>query len=367
MAFNVLDTVDAVDNVGLTVGCLNVPKGVDLYYPKSQGDCSIIVLPFTTSKSKYVKPGSPFWLSDYWVYRGLGKDQKGSALDYFKTFKEPCAVTDSLAHYDGDPKKKPKSQRKAMLNCLVQIDGEWKQCVMDFSYANFVEKLIADVKAKVEREKWKFIQYFCDVDEGCIITFKWSEESLNGHKFYVAGSFDYDKHEGLDGKVAAAAAKVVDLDTLYNKMTYKEVAALYLGESVPDATPEPEDTPFDVGVANEPVHVATTEPTEAKQETKPAAKETKADKPKEDKPKAKKPAHGWKKDDTGWYGDKYVTVVKVVDDSLTVLDSEGDPHKIKASDLKTEKPVKEVVDTVSDDAPVDEPSGDDADWDKDWD
>lgn len=271
MALNVFDTLDDVTNVANQLGFLMVPQGVELYYPKAEAKCSLIVMPYTTTccPVKGIKPGQEFYMRDYWVYRGLGANQKGSYLDHHKSFGERCAITDSLQTYDGDPKKKPKSQRKALVNVLLIEDGKVRHGILDHSFANFLGRLLEDIKDRIDTnpEKYEHLQYFADATEGVRIDFKWKEETLNGHKFYVAGAFDYTEHKGK--YVSDFRDKAVDLDKCFAKLTYKQVQSMYLGEAVDDDQDAEEPSAPMMGVKTEEV---VKEPEAEKPQTSKASK-----------------------------------------------------------------------------------------------
>lgn len=343
MALNVLDSANKLAGAGNQVGVLQIPKGRDLFYPKASGACRMVILPYVTTCSPYVQPGDMFYIRDYYLYRGLGANQKQACLDYKRTFNEPCAITDALMNYAGDPQRKPRSQRKALFNVwFPQGFGQIKAgevALFDMPYASFAKLLIEDVKTRSTRAKWEFTKNFADPVEGCYIDLEWVEDSLNGHRFYQASAFDYEPHGGVPADVLE---KVLDLDTLFAKMTYDQVQRAFLGYE--------DDTPAQVEPA---VSVGVSAPTSSRK----------------DEPLV---TNSFKRGDTLYIGEQEVVFIKETDGVAKVTDADGDPMAVSLSQLtrkpvaapkatKVEKPVAKTEEKpLAKDAPWDDDS-----WDKD--
>lgn len=393
MALNALDTLGELENQGNQMGCINVPRGMDVYYPKAEGDVQAIIVPYVTTDCpiKGVNPGDLFYCRDYWRYRGLGATKKEFCIDNKKTFGERCAITESLANFGGELKDKPKSQRMCLFN-LYFPDSD-KMVLMEFSYANFAELLFEAVRKLAQRPKKAFVSTFADPVEGSLITFSWSEETFNGNKFYKAGAFEFEQHGGLDPEVLKRAA---NLDKCLAKMSYAEVSSMFLGEE--DEHQEDEDVPpvavnalaakakelaakraaAEAEVAKEPepeVEAPKPEPVKAK---KPAPKieETAADEPEPETkavPKKVKAGEGvpkskastWSKGAQCFYEGKECVVKKVDGDVITIAEKADDDERYKVgadqiSNFKSEAPAaKETVKAE----PSKEPDAFDADWD----
>ena len=87
---------------------------------------------------------------------------------------------------------------------------------------------------------------------------------MGKNKYFVAGEFDFVKHEGLDGKIATLMTAALDLDTLFNKLTYDEAKRRFI-DCVPTVPSGEGTTP-----ANTSKDAAPTNKSEPKAESKPA-------------------------------------------------------------------------------------------------
>ena len=379
MALNALDTLGELENQGNQMGCINVPRGMDIYYPKAEGDIQAVIVPYVTTECpiKGVKPGDLFYCRDYWRYRGLGATKKEFCIDNKKTFGERCAITESLANWGGELKDKPKSQRMCMFN--LWFPDTDKMVLMEFSYANFAELLFEAVRKLAQRPKKAFVSTFADPVEGSLITFSWSEETFNGNKFYKAGAFEFEQHGGLDAEVLKRAA---NLDKCLARMSYAEVSSMFLGEEDEDSEPEADIPPAVVRkpVAKEPdPEPEVEEPKPAPKAKKPAPKveEPVADEPEpetksvpkkvkagEGTPKSK--ASSWSKGAQCFYDGKECVVKKVDGDVITIAEVSDDDerHKVSAdqiSNFRSEAPALEAKAVKAE--PSKDPDAFDADWD----
>lgn len=343
MALNALDTVDELEGTGTnTLGCLKVPKGMDVYYPKAEGDVTFIILPYTITETtqKNVKPGDQRWCRPYNRYRGLGPNKKGFCIDNKLTFGERCAITEALAHYSGDPAKKPKSQRMCLINVYFPGTNEVK--LMDFSFANFAEVFIEQMKKVAARPNKGWVAYFADPVEGSAITFSWKQETMpNGNKFFVATAIEFDKHDGVPAEVLAKAA---DLDKCLNRLSFAEVSSMFLGEDAEDDAIDAQD---EIPEATKPAEQPKVEKP-AKAEKPAPEPETKAVpkkvKPGEGSPAPKKEkANTWSKGANCYYEGKKCVVKKVDGDVISIaeLADDDERYKVSADDIspfETEAP-----------------------------
>ena len=242
---------------------VNVPKGIPRLKIAKACQMELVVLPYKTTCSPRVAPGKLYFFRDYYRHRNLGPAGKDSYFDCAQTFGEKCPIGDALAAAG----VKKKAQRMGLMNVLVlSIDGEAvnKQHILDFSYANFAEKLFEAANQKKKRRGQEHAGVFADPKAGSIVQFDWVEGSFDGSKFYKADVFDFTPHKGLDGEVAKAMANCVDLDAALNKLPYAEAKARFI-DCVPvggdqqaappkqDVPPETDkaatdpDAPFDAG------------------------------------------------------------------------------------------------------------------------
>lgn len=356
MAKNFLGESDKLDT-GSNVGVLSVPKGIDIIRITKAETLRFIIVPYTATESPYADAGELWYTRDYWIYRGLGANQKGFCLDNKKTFGERCAITEALMDYDGEADKKPKSQRKALVNLYFPDTDELK--IIDHSYAMFMGKLIESMKTKLKSkyEKYKFLEHFCDPKEPTIIDVTFKEESLNGHKYYEAADFEYEASD--DPIPKAILEKAADLDKMLIKMSYAEVAATFLGE---ESDPEP---------------AAELPKATKRQEEEPAPKKEKAqvtkqaEEPKEE-PKPKPPAKEWGSEIVAgsilFHGDRKVEVMKVKEDVVTVeYQDDESTAKVNAKDLTKAAVAKEKPKASKPKSKETVPAeGSDMPWDADW-
>lgn len=355
MAKNFLGESDKLDTAS-NVGVLQVPKGMDILRVQKAETLRFIIVPYTATESPYADAGELWYTRDYWIYRGLGANQKGFCIDNKKTFGDRCAITEALMDYAGDAAKKPKSQRKALLNVYLVDSDELK--ILDHSYAMFMGKLIENMKTKLKGkyEKYKFLEHFCDPKEPTIIDVTFKEESLNGHKYYEAADFEYEASD--DPIPKAILEKAADLDKMLVRMSYAEVAATFLGEEGEDR-----DEPAELPKATK------------RQEEEPAPKTEKAkvtkeaEEPKEEpKPKAKE----WGSDVVAgsilFHGDRKVEVIKVKEDVATVeYQDDETTAKVNTKDLTKAAVAKEKPKTQKSKAKETVPAeGTELPWDAEW-
>jgi hypothetical protein len=347
MALNALNTINELDNAGNQMGVITVPRGLDLYRPKAEGEVTLIIVPYVTTDCplKSVKPGDMFYCRDYFVFRGLGASKKERCLDNKRTFNERCAITESLADWAGDPKQKPRSQRMCLFN--VYFPDSDKVMLMDFSYTNFAEALFEAVQLQAKRNGGKkaFIANFADPVEGSTITFSWKEDSYNGNKFFVASNFDFDQHGGLSKDVLDKAA---NLDKALVRLTFSEVSAMFLGENPDDMEPK-QDVPMGMAA---PATTTAPEPevtTKAPDTTKAPEPEA-APKTRTKKASAETPVVG----SIVYYEGKKCVIKKIAGDVITIAETEDDDerYKVGAADITSFPPTGTKAEPK---APKDEP------------
>lgn len=314
MAIDGFDDFDALESheaqkSGGTSGLLSVPKDIELWWPKPEetGPSRIVVLPYKTTASPYTQPGKPHYFRDYYVYRKLGADGNGRYFDCKRTFNEACPIGDALGS------SKPKSQRLALMNVLQVLDDDSvKHVVMDFSHFNFLTKLLDDIAAKIKKNEKKYGHLRKFAVAGTLIDFSWEIGEFDGSKYCYAAAFDY---EPWDGKIEDWYPKAVNLDTVFNKMTYAAAQYRYFGLGSPEVQGNQE--------AEEPV-TKTEKPKEsAKQEV---AKDD------EEEPK-------FKKGDVVYFEDKKFSVVKTSSNGVKILDDEGDVQLVQEDQLSLDPPV----------------------------
>jgi len=186
-----------------------------------------VIVPYITSTSPYREAGKPFFTRDYYVYRGLGPDQKQSYFDCVATFNEPCPVGDFYREH----KFKKKAQRKALFNLYVlSIDGVDvnEMRVLDHSYFNFAA-ILGEAKAGMMKRKGReWLAQFTHPKEGALLTWDFVEGTYEGSKFYKAANFEFEKHNGLDGKILEMVSQAVDLDAALNKLSYDDAKAKFI-------------------------------------------------------------------------------------------------------------------------------------------
>jgi hypothetical protein len=209
--------------------CVNTPKSHPRLKIEKECQMEMIIFPYRTTKSPRTQPGKLYYFRDYFKYNGLGPSQKDSYFDMAQTFGEPCSIADA---YQGMGTK-PRSQRMGLFNVFVlSIDDVPvnKPYVLDFSYANFAEKLFTASNTKKKRKGQEHAGFFADAKLGSILTFTWKEETMktNGRKFFVASEFDFSPHNGLDGIVAQNVAQAIDLDAALNKLSYEDAKAKFV-------------------------------------------------------------------------------------------------------------------------------------------
>ena len=362
--------MDTSAQQGNRVGLLNIPGGYDLFKPEAKM-VKMAILPYQVvgpNPHPMVANGDWSVFLEYNRFMGLGSDRKGSALNYSKTFGQKCAISELASKFDKDDKTRPRNQRMAIFN--IYLPEEKKVCLFDFSYANFAKPLFTSVNAKIESgmTRYKDIEYYADPECGYWLYVTFKESVFDGSKFFEAVDFDYEPHGGLKPEIIA---KAVSLNNVLQLQTYAEVHAKYVEGGFEDPDDTIEDIPVD-DVA-EPVTNAV---------VKPAVVEKPAEEAPVEKAVVKTQAPQKRtivKGEILFHADfGRVKVVKVVDDVVTVMDDEDEPHKVHEAELhmgpvakpevKPEpavesKPKTRTTKPKTPPAPV-EPAGDDDDWGK---
>lgn len=370
MAVSFLKTADKFEK-GKGSRCISVPKGVEFYKPKQDGETiRIVFLPYETTQSRIVAPGDLYFITDYWQWNGLGENQKGSCIDVDRTYGKKCPIRNALQNFSGAEKDKPRSQHKVLANLWFPDTGEVK--LIDYSYMTFWEPLYKDIKlslkkdeeraAKGQKPKFPGLDAFFDPAGPQVIEITFEEDSFGGSKFYKAVKFDYEPYENEDTNNAIPEeilAKALDLDAALNPMSYDEMVAKFIngeGDDEEEIEDEVEDTP-----ALPPAKATKPAPKDEEPEEKPAPKA---------KAKTEKPAiESLTVGQIMVYDGEKVEVVSVKDGVVKVKDSEGDILKVKESDLKVakladEEPPKKAKTSKA--AKQEAPADDDGDepWDK---
>lgn len=349
---------------GQDVGVLRVPKGLDIYRPDSEKTIRFMIVPYKATISPYADPGDLWYACVYWQWRNLGEGGKGSCINLKKTFNKRDAIAEALADYDGPKDAKPYSQRKALLNIYFPDTDELK--IMDFSYANFIELVLENMKLKRKNnpDKYGYLAHFCDPQSPTLFQVTFKEGSYSGTKFFKAADFEYDQSEKPIPK--AILQKAADLDAMLITMSYAEQAAAFLGEEGDDG----EDLPAATKKAEPPAakkEVEDDEPVvERPKATKPPKQEEEVEAP-------KPPKKEWGSDIVAgsilFHGDRKVSVLKVKEDVVTVeYQDDESTAKVNASDLTKAAVAKEKPKTTKSKAaketvPAD---GEKMPWDAEW-
>lgn len=206
--------------------CVQLPQGMELLKVKQAVTVSAIVIPYRTTKSPYTEPGKPWFMRDYYRYGGLGPDQKDYYFDMARTFNEKCPIGD--AYREQNVRKN--SQRMALFNLFVlTIDGQNvnKHMIIDFSFANFAQQL-GNAKSAMAKRGKVHAERFMHPTQGAIITWDWLEKSFDGSKYFVANAFDFEPHNGLNGKVAELVNSAVDLDAALSPLSYEDAKTKFI-------------------------------------------------------------------------------------------------------------------------------------------
>jgi hypothetical protein len=207
---------------------VNLPSGFDKLKVDRSMIVRAVIIPYVTTDSPYTKPGKLWFSRDYYRHRGLGPEQKGSYFDCVKTFgDERCPIGDAMLEA-GVSKK---AQRMALFNLFVlSIDKEKveKLMLLDFSFANFAEVLGTTSKEMFEMDGDAHLQHPYHPTKGAVISWKFTEETFKGAKFYKASTFQFKPHNGLDGKIEELIPKALDLDAALNKLSYEEARKRFI-------------------------------------------------------------------------------------------------------------------------------------------
>ena len=411
------------------VGVINIPSGVDLYKPERAGTVSFIIVPYIVQPNAQglvegVKPGDKYYERSYHMHSGFGADGKDRTVCLNKTYGERCPICEDLKQQwaavdreDADAVKVLKElgpKSRSLFNIWIPDkgtkikDGIGKLWLLDISYHTFTKTLYLSVESKISLPGREFVEFFADDAEGSVLHVNFAEKAIGSNKYYEAVSFDFDPHGGLPKSILDQA---IPLDDLLATDTYASIAARYF-----DVDEEGGHSDLDVDPDTDPEHVKAAEAAEAKRiaAAEKAAKEAEleakiiaynkevaekkaiedaklaadaaeaaakaahvkateaAAKAKASAPKAEG-VPSWIKKGAKAYVDGVgeVTVHKVgTDGSVTVLDNEDEPKKVKASTLvpsTTAPPVTETNATTPPPTTTAAPaaSSDEA-WDAGW-
>lgn len=348
MAVSFSSFADKLDD-GKRMGCLNVPKGLEIYRPKTAETIRVVILPYVTTQCKFVDPGELFCMAVYYQWNGLGENKKGSCVDVDRTYGKKCPIRNELQNFSGPDKDKPRSQKKVLMNLWFPDTNEVK--LLDFSYASLAEPLFKDIKIKAAKPKWAFVDQFYDPENPVVIEITFEEDTFNGNKFIKAAGFDYEEHDGPIPQ--SILDKAADLDLVPIVMSYDEMVAKFIDGTGEDEEVETETEEAPVKKVSKPA------PKDDEPEEKPAPKA----KAKTEKPSIESLAVG---SIMFYHGDK-VEVVSAKDGVVKVKDADGDILKVKESDLtkaNLEEPPKKAKTSKA--AKQEAPADDDGDepWDK---
>lgn len=231
--------LDKGKNVKRNTGsrCVKPDTGIELMGVKAEGTMSFIIVPYTVTNSPYAEPGELFYLRDYWQYHLRHINGGTSVMDNYRTFKEKCAVAESLLDWEGP--EKPKARQRILMNVFFPATG--KLAVLEHSFATLWEPLFKDMQAKASKKKYEYIQHFCDPKEPTLIEITFEEVTKGQMKFFQAVSFDYDEADPIPKDVLERAA---NLDESLVKLSYAETKAiLFQGTEDDDDDPDADEAP----------------------------------------------------------------------------------------------------------------------------
>lgn len=373
----------------------------------TEGVHSIEIIPYKAGKGNpNAEEGEDHFERTYYVHRKVGPEEKWLLAG--KTFGKPDPITEYRAKLakEGASKEELRSmnpQRKQLFLLVDRKATDKGIQLWDVAAFNFGDLLLERINTADDDSNWRDFYFPEGMDDeyggGSTLRITVSKETMESGTFLKVTAIDFTARKN------ALPEKIVNhgycLDDMLIEASYDELSKAFFGavddddkkdmkskdkeDKSPTATSASEwgDTDADAKVADAPKK-GRGRPPKAKDESNGAA--DKSDKPDKAKDDVKKPSYG-RNDEISYKGVKY-TILKVLEDSLRLVDEAGEiedgvsfddvspwSDEKAAKSSKAEKNGK--ADDDGDDAPKNdkaskkEPSasagGSGKSWDDDWD
>lgn len=358
-------TLAQQDSGGFNTTCYRVPKGMN-FYKLSAGTHLFDIVPYRVVLGRGMKGGNTiaekgdiWWQRTVFCYRQLGPDKK-PYLCLAENFSEPDPVKEYVHRISNDPSidedyvKEFRAQKKGLYFVWDHKNKEKGIQLLEFSHANFGEKVNERINAASEEKGWDF--FFHPDATGLTLEVSMKEVTKK-FKFLEAVAIDFiPRKEGLPKAIVEHG---YDLDSMlinpgYDNLKQILESGTYIpktdGNSSKKQDIKEEDVPFSRGDSKEEVTG-----TKYKDEEKPAVKA----------PTTAQDAGLDQDDYVSYRGEKY-QILNVSGDgtSLKILNVETDKveRAIGVDEVTKWKDVEAATANVSS-------AGADPDWDSgsDWD
>jgi len=193
------------------------------------------ILPYIVSGDNHPQgfaQGEEDYLLDIWVHKYIGIN-KDSFLCLNKTYGKPCPICEENRRlYDmGDEAsaKKLWPQRRTIynINDLKSKENKDKIQIFDQAFNCFEKEMLAKLQYLSEDKE---VPTVADIEEGCSVKFRGSEEKGDGFTYFTAKDFEFiDRDDGYDESIFD---DVYPLDKMLVIPNYDEMSLSLFGNNI---------------------------------------------------------------------------------------------------------------------------------------
>lgn len=327
---------------------VNLPEDVKRFTPK-KGTYKLDIIPYTVSAKRHpdgVAAGEQWCRRPFLIHYGIGVDSKPQICP--RTIGKPCPICE---YYERE-KKRPGADEEALkeirakareLYNVIDLDNEDDGIqVFEMSYHLFGKLLEGEINEADDDE----IAGFAELKGGKTLKVRFSEATMGKNKFLEATRIDFLERDDYKKSILD---DVVDLDSVFNVLSYEELEAVFLeDEGVGMAGGGDDDDDDDAPKTKKKSHKADDDDDDDAPKSKKKAKDDDDDdddKPKSRRTSKKAPADDDDDDDEAPKPKSRRTVKKTDDDD------DNDDEKPKASKKSTKKAAPPEDDDDDDEAP----------------
>jgi hypothetical protein len=229
-------------STGFTGAYLDLPKGVQLFKPKT-GTMLLDILPYAAGKGNpWAEPGNLHWERTFYVHRGIGANSD-SFLCPRMTRKEKCPVCEHrlalIKEGDEDNEELIKDlspKQRQLFNVINLKDPDKGVQIWDISYHLFGKILDARLRNSDEEDGW---EKFFFLEEGLTLKIGFGEKTFGGATFHEVETIDFkSRKEDYDDDILE---QVHNLDKMLIVPDYSDLKKTFLETREEDEDEEDED------------------------------------------------------------------------------------------------------------------------------
>ena len=205
--------------------CLNLPDGVERWYPEKKGTYTFDVIPYMVTSDFH--PDNVGEKGGYWERLRYWTHYIGRSVVCLKSVGARCPICEEIERlqkdYDdnADQIKAIKRKEQCMYNIILTDDKDQTIRVFDWSSFKFAEDFEKEISEGEERQAG-----YGNFPDGLTLKVRFSEEMFNGKPFLKASKFEFIERENeyedskLDETVdLGKALKVLSYDALKKLLT----------------------------------------------------------------------------------------------------------------------------------------------------